>query len=207
MRRAPFVVGFFLLLLCSGWFFFRAETWKNYPSQGSGIVAFGDSLIEGIGASQGRDLVSLLSSATGLRIRNFGKGGDTTEDALLRLPQVFAAVPDPQVAIILLGGNDYLRKIPKAVTFRNLETIVRAFQERGAVVVLLGVRGGVLSDGFEDDFEDLAERLETAYVSDILEGLFGTNEYMSDAVHPNDRGYARIAERVAPVLRRAAERP
>ena len=35
----------------------------------------------------------------------------------------------------------------------------------------------------------------------ILSGVWGRPVYMSDAIHPNDQGYARIAARVADELR------
>jgi lysophospholipase L1-like esterase len=64
------------------------------------------------------------------------------------------------------------------------------------MVVLLGVRGGILSDHYEDEYAKLAQETGAVYVSDVLDGLFAHKEYMSDEVHPNDAGYAIIADRV-----------
>ena len=106
----------------------------------------------------------------------------------------------PGVVVILLGGNDVIRRIPKKETFANLSTIIERVEQSGAAVVLLGVRGGILGDGYEKDYHALAKKYHTAYVPNILEGLIGDARYMYDGIHPNDQGYAIIANRVAEVL-------
>lgn len=192
-----FVFGFFV------WFFFFRFSLgevKNYPSSGTQIIAFGDSLIEGVGSTKGNDLVSLLSTRLGTPIQNFGLAGDTTTTALERLPEVLDKIYDPKVVIILLGGNDFLKKIPREKTFANLSQIITAFQGRGAVVLLLGIRGGLIKDNFQNEFENLAQTYHTAYVSNVLSGLVGKVKYMYDSVHPNDVGYQKVADRVYPVF-------
>lgn len=189
-------------ILVSLWWFTRTSEVKNYPSPNSEIIAFGDSLIEGVGSTQGGDLVSLLSNGIGKPIRNFGRGGDTTAMALERLPSVLQEVPNPQLVIILLGGNDFLRRVPREETFENMKTIITKFQDRGAVVLLLGVRGGVIKDQFKEEFEILHDTYKTAYVSNILSGLIGNPTYMYDSVHPNNLGYEKAAKRILPTLQR-----
>ncbi|MEK7375798.1 MAG: hypothetical protein AABZ57_01340, partial [Candidatus Margulisiibacteriota bacterium] len=73
----------------------------------------------------------------------------------------------------------------------------------GAVVIILGVRGGVLSDHFDERFEKVAKNRGALYVSDVLDGLLAHNEFMSDGIHPNDLGYEKIAQRVLPLLQKA----
>ncbi len=90
----------------------------------------------------------------------------------------------------------------KKETFENLRTIIERFQGAGAVVVLLGVRGGILSDGYEGDYQELAKKYRTAYVSNILDGLIGNTKYMYDGIHPNDAGYSIIADRVFTVIQK-----
>jgi len=170
----------------------------NYPSAGTDIIAFGDSLVAGVGATEGNDFVSVLSRRIGQPVVNLGVSGNTSEDGLARLSELDAH--NPKVVLLLLGGNDYLRKVPLEQTFVNLAKIIESLQGRGAIVILLGVRGGLLTDGFEDEFEALAEQYNTAYVPDVLDGLFAHPQYMTDQVHPNDAGYAKIADRIAPVL-------
>ncbi len=181
---------------------FQKQTITNYPSKGTEIIAFGDSLVVGAGAKEGSDFVSLVSKKLGVPITNLGQSGDTTESALLRLERI--EFRDPKVVIVLLGGNDYLRRVPQETTFENLSRIIEKIQEKGAIVLLLGVRGGVVRDSFEEQFEALRDKYHTAYVSNVL-SFINNPEYMNDAVHPNDQGYAEIAERVAPVLKKLLE--
>lgn len=202
MNRTYLGVAFALLALPLGAYWLLSSSGPshvtNYPSSGVDIIAFGDSLVVGVGATKGQDFVSLLQNKVGQPIANLGVGGNTTADGLSRLGQLDAY--RPKVVLLLLGGNDYLRKVPPEETFANLARIIEDIQGRGAIVVLLGVRGGLLSDKYDERYEALAESYRTAYVSDVLDGLFGRSQYMSDHIHPNDAGYAIIADRIAPVL-------
>ncbi|MBP9727763.1 MAG: arylesterase [Candidatus Moranbacteria bacterium] len=193
------ILGSIILFGGLGWYFFSDAPIKNYPSTSRGpVLMFGDSLVEGVGATAGQTLPEQLGRILNAPVLNYGVSGDTTRDALLRLNQ--AVAEKPRIAIVLLGGNDFLKKIPREVTFANLEKIVSAFQEQGAITVVLGVRSGIVGGGADAEYEDLAKRTGSVYMSDVLAGLFGRTELMSDALHPNDRGYAKIAERLAPLL-------
>ena len=172
---------------------------RNYPSEGIDIIAFGDSLIVGTGSSPGGDLPSLLSTRIGTPIVNLGESGDMTAQGLARLNELDPY--HPKVVILLFGGNDYLQHVPENETFANLGKIIADLQGRGAIVLLLGVRGGVLQDHFAGQYERLRDTYETAYVSDVLSGLIGHEQFMSDQVHPNNAGYVLIADRVYPVLK------
>lgn len=173
----------------------------NYPSSNTGIVAFGDSLVAGVGSTEENDFVALLTRKIGQPIVNLGISGNTTAQGLARINEVTSR--KPKVVLVLLGGNDYLQKVPKETTQKNLETIIKRIQESGAVVVLLGIRGGLLTDPYASMFGDLSARLGTFYVPDVLDGLIGDSTYMSDTVHPNNAGYERIAEKIYPVLSKA----
>ena len=202
MNRTYWVAGAVLIAVAAlgYWFFFlRSGPITNYPSSGTDIIAFGDSLIAGQGATSGHDFVSILSQDIGQPIVNLGVAGNTTADGLARLNQLDQY--HPKVVILLLGGNDYLQHDDIDTTFTNLASIIQNIQSRGAVVLLLGVRGGVLDDHFASRYEDLAKTYHTAYVSDVLSGLLGHQDLMSDEVHPNDAGYALIANRIEPVLK------
>lgn len=175
---------------------------RNYPSSGKDIIAFGDSLVSGLGSEKGGGFVTpLLEKIAGKtegEIVNLGNAGDTTEDALARVDEIFRY--DPKVVIILLGGNDFLRRIPKETAFQNLDAIMARVEGKGAIVLLLGVRGAFFGDNAEEYYADLAERRGAAYVPNILDGIFGHSDLMYDRIHPNDQGYEMIAERVYPAL-------
>lgn len=164
------------------------------------IVAFGDSLIYGIGAPEGEGFVAQLSERIGYPIINLGIPGNTTKDGLDRLNTVLTL--NPSLVIVLLGGNDYLKRVPTDQTFANLDMILSQLRMRNIEVVLLGVQGGVLSDPFEKEFRILAKKYDTPYVSNVLDGVIGKKEYMNDMVHPNTLGYSKIADRVYDVLQK-----
>lgn len=200
-----YIIGLVAIVALAGYFlFFRGEApIRNYPSQGSDIVAYGDSLVLGVGATKGNDFVSLLSKKIKRPIINLGNSGDTTADGLARLNELDTY--NSKVVILLLGGNDYLRHVSSEQTFQNLAKVIEHIQSRGAIVLLLGVRGGLFGDHFDSKFEKLHDTYHTGYVSNVLSGLLGNDAYMSDQIHPNDAGYARIAERVYPVLKKLVE--
>ena len=192
----------FALLVCTPflYFVFKSDApIKNYPPKNHIVVAFGDSLVEGIGASAGNDFPAELGRNLGISIINKGKGGDTTQAGLLRLQSVLDE--NPGVVLVLLGGNDVIRRVPKQETFNNLGAIVERLEASGAVVILLGVRGGILGDGYEEDYRNLAKKYQTAYVSNVLEGIITNPDLMYDGIHPNDKGYQIIASRITPVIK------
>lgn len=192
-------------LLILGLISLGACTPAPLPSRaGTQVIAFGDSLVKGKGGSPGKDWVSRLSQQLGINILNKGRNGETTRSALSRLEEDVLN-QDPRVVILLLGGNDALRRLPKKETFDNLAQIIDRIQQVGAAVLLVGVRGGFLLDPYEGQFEVLAQEKRTFYVSDIMQGIWGNRELLADTVHPNDQGYQRMADRLAPMLTTALE--
>jgi lysophospholipase L1-like esterase len=177
----------------------RSSSLTNYPPKNERIVAFGDSLVQGYGATEGHDFVSILGTKLGREIVNLGRSGDTTMDGVLRMDEVVEEAPG--TVVLLLGGNDYLRRMEESVSRENLSMLIRTFQEEGAVVVLLGVRGGIILDGREEMYDDLSKEYGTVYIDDVLRGVFNKPEYMFDGIHPNDAGYALIADRLYEVFR------
>ncbi len=195
-----------LVLACAGFFFFHSQTSspnsdvKNYPSSGSTIIAFGDSLIQGNGSTAGNDIPALLSQGLGTTVINAGVSGETASDGLKRIDSILNQ--DPKIVVVLFGGNDALQRIPVDQTFSNLEQIVTKIQDKGAIVVLLGVQGNFVNDPYAVRFEALATKYKAVYVSNILAGIIDHPEYRSDEVHPNDAGYKIIAQRLAPIIQK-----
>lgn len=174
---------------------------KNFPPRNTGPIVFvGDSLVEGVGASDNSNLPTLLGNALKQEVLNFGVAGHTSADGLAQLSDV--TILQPRLAIVLLGGNDFLRKVPRQETESNLTRIVTTLQSTGAVVLLLGVRSGIFGGGADEMFEAVAEATGAAYEEDVLKGVFGDPALMSDAIHPNDAGYAKIAERLLPTIKK-----
>lgn len=188
-------IGFVMYLL-----WFQDRPIKNTPIRKAGPIVFlGDSLVEGVGATQGHDMPSLLTQALGEPVLNYGVAGDTTALARMRLEVMLKQ--KPRLTIVLLGGNDFLQKVPREQTQSNLVAIVTELQATGSAVLLLGVRSGVLSGGSDEFYEEIAKQTGSAYERDMLAGVFGNPQLMSDAIHPNDLGYAKIVgQRLLPAI-------
>ena len=180
------LVAIFLLFT-----WFRGEEITNFPSANSGVVAFGDSLTYGVGSAQGGGFVSMLSTELSIPITNLSMSGDTTADALKRVGDV--AKRKPAITILLLGGNDFLLRVTEKETFDNLRKIIEAIHASGSAVILVGLGS---------QLESLSDEYNTAYVPDILDGIYGNSKLMSDSLHPNDAGYKIMAERIKPVLQK-----
>ena len=196
---------FFILLLpallvrCS-----KAPEVKNLDSQGTNIICLGDSLTSGEGAEPEQNYPSILSGYLGRKVINAGVSGDTTGDALKRIKKDVLE-QDPKMVIVILGGNDFLLKLPEEETFRNLEKIVDLIQAGGAAVTLAEVKTGLLKDPYLSGFKHLARQKKTLLIPNILKGIINNPGLMSDPIHPNARGYAvmakRIYEKISPYLK------
>ncbi|MEC4674880.1 MAG: GDSL-type esterase/lipase family protein [Nitrospirota bacterium] len=82
--------------------------------------------------------MSRLSRQMDISILNKGRNGETTRSALSRLEQDVLD-QDPRIVILLLGGNDAIRRLPQKETFDNLAQMIDRIQQTGAAVVLVGV--------------------------------------------------------------------
>lgn len=201
-RKVLVLVGF--ILIGAIWqivtLFSGHHSITNYPPKGTTIVALGDSLTVGVGASNPEHgYVGVLRERLNTSIINKGVSGDTTVDASARLEKDVLDL-HPNIVIVLLGGNDYLKQIPQEETFNNLRSIILRIQRSGATVLLVGIRGGLLHDKFDKDFEALAEDTGSLFVPNALDEVFSDPKLMSDEVHPNDAGYLKIADKIAPNL-------
>ena len=167
----------------------------NAPPKNLHIIAFGDSLVFGVGSEHHGGFVPILSKKLNISIDNFGVSGDTTSDGLLRL-EADVLARNPGIVLVLLGGNDYIKRYPKEETFDNLRIIINKIQDTGAVTVVLGVKGGLLLDKYDTSYKKLARDTGSVYVENVLSGLMGDSEYMYDSIHPNTKGYELIADKI-----------
>jgi len=171
---------------------------KNIASQGKSIICFGDSITAGTGAASGNDYPSILSALLKREVINAGYGGDSTSSAMRRLEKDVLE-KDPFLVIIILGGNDALGGVSKNTTFENLRNMIRRIQEKGAIVAL-GELGPFTMYGYRQYYRQLAKEEGAVLIPDIFSGIFGDPEYMSDTVHPNQKGYKKLAQKVYDVI-------
>jgi len=205
-RRIFLTVGYVLSLICSlGCSGDSFENVRNLGSTREAIVCLGDSLTEGVGVNPGEDYPSVLSRELAFPVANLGRRGDTTAQALARLPEVLER--NPRLVIVLLGGNDFLRQVPRSETKKNLAEVVRRLQAHAAIVVIAGMRLGLFTDEFSPIYEETAEQLGAYLIPQVMQGILSDSQLKSDLIHPNAAGYRllgqRIAEKLKPLLREA----
>jgi lysophospholipase L1-like esterase len=128
--------------------------------------------------------------------------GEVSAQALARLPALLEA-HRPQLLILCIGGNDFLRNLGKAQVEANVRRMIFLAQERGAGVLLIGTpeKGLLLSP--PAFYADLAKQFRIPYEGKVIGEILRKSELKSDPIHPNARGYRLIAERVAERLRQA----
>lgn len=197
---------FICIAVCIAFLSYIGIQWWYQPSlypiaPSAPIVFFGDSLVYGTGAEKGNDMPTLLSNILGREIINSGTPGDTTADGLEKLDSK-VLIHHPGLVLILLGGNDVLQKISEKETFNNLNIMIDRIEAANAQVILIGVRGGLLYDSYGDNYAKLAREKQITHVDDILADIFLDPTLKADQIHPNDAGYAKMAERLAPIVRR-----
>lgn len=147
----------------------------NYPPQNGPIVAFGDSLTAGVGASSGQDYVSELEKLIDEDIINAGVRGDTTEEALDRLEEDVLS-HDPRAVIVWLGGNDLLARYFEEIEERaEDDSIWEDFYE--AILRLFGREPNnneVLTENETfNNLKMIVERIQDAGAVVILVGIDG----------------------------------
>lgn len=175
---------------------------------GTVVLAFGDSVTHGTGAREGEDFPTQLAQITGWEVVNAGIPGDTAKRAVNRIDAELARVR-PVVAIIELGGNDFLRRRPQLHVKEDLRTIITATREAGAIPVLVAVPGaslfgaaiGSLSDA--PIYAELADEERVLLIEDVFVDVLSDDALRADRIHPNAAGYRVFAAGVADALGRA----
>jgi len=168
---------------------------KNLDAQGANIICFGDSITFGYGANPGEDYPSALRKLVKLPVVNAGVDGDTTFAALERLENDVLA-RNPKLVIVEFCGNDFLKKIPKENTVKNLTRIIERIQEKGAMVALVDISAGMFFREYREAFKKIAAEKKAIFIPVILNRIITNPAMKSDFFHPNARGYQVIAKRI-----------
>ena len=164
------------------------------------IVAFGDSLTYGTGADTQTAYPAVLSTLIHHPVINAGVPGETTSEAITRLPQVLNQY-HPKLVLLCLGGNDILRQQPPATIAENLRTLIRAIQASGASVVLIAVPEPKVFGGAPAFYADIADELKLPYDGEAFNEVLRNPSLKSDPIHANAEGYRLVAERLAALLK------
>jgi lysophospholipase L1-like esterase len=164
------------------------------------VLAFGDSLTHGTGAGRAQAYPAVLARLTGLRVINAGVPGELSGEGLARLPDLLEA-HQPDLLVLVHGGNDTLRNLSKSTTTTNLRGMIELSRERGSQVVMLGVPGRNLTLSVPGYYAEVADEMAVPIDTSVLPAIMRDRSLKSDAVHFNAAGYRRMAEAVRDLLR------
>jgi acyl-CoA thioesterase-1 len=166
------------------------------------VLAFGDSITYGTGASPQESYPAQLERLIGRKIIAAGVPGEVSSQGLARLAE---AIDDTQPRLLLLchGGNDFLRKLPETEAATNLRGMVRLARDKGIAVVLIGVPRLGWTATPAPFYAEVAREFGVPYEGAVLQTVLTDNALKSDWVHPNGQGYRRIAESLARLLKDA----
>ncbi len=187
-----------------------AEDQKN-------ILVLGDSLSAAYNMASEQGWVALLQARIRelsesqddielMNVINASVSGATTAAGLQILPSALTQ-HQPDIVILGLGANDGLQGKPLNYIRRNLERLIQLCKNSHVKVILLGQRippnyGDAYALPFYEQFADLAQSHELAYVPFLLDGVAGHDQLMmSDGLHPKPEAQRRVLDNVWPALR------
>ncbi len=164
------------------------------------ILAFGDSLTHGTGVKSQDSYPVVLAQLTGLKVINDGIPGNTTQDGLNRIERSLET-HQPDLVLLCLGGNDFLRKVSRDKVKAHLSQMIESVKERNVSLILIAVPepGLFLSDS--ELFESLAIEHQIPLLENTLSHLLSDNRFKSDSIHLNKEGYKLLASAIENLLK------
>lgn len=172
---------------------------------GATVLALGDSLTSGVGASSDTAYPAVLQQLTGWKVVNGGVSGDTSAQALARLPGLLQQ-HQPALVIVSIGGNDFLRRQTASDTRTRVRQICEQARAGGAQVLLVAVpelsllaAAGRLSD--HALYEEIADELRIPLHRKGWSAVLADARLRSDQIHANAAGYAQFAQGLVETLR------
>ena len=187
--KSLFVI--FLIILCGC----AKPEIRNLGAKGANIICFGDSITFGYGANPGEDYPAILAQMVKFPVINAGVDGDTSFEALERLEKDVLD-QNPRLVIVEFCGNDFLKKVPREDTVKNLTVIIERIQQKGAMVALVDISSGMFFQEYRRVFKKLAAEKKAILIPLLLNRIITNPAMKSDFFHPNARGYQLIAKRI-----------
>lgn len=164
------------------------------------ILAFGDSLTVGVGTTEQNSYPSVLAELSGLNIINSGVSGETSDIGLKRLPDELDRV-NPDLLILIEGGNDILQNRKQSEIKKNLGDMIESANNRGVPVVLIGIPEKNLFSDSAPFYQELADQYQLVFDGSLIGDLQRSPQLKSDHIHFNKKGYRKMAESIYKLLR------
>ncbi|QBR94534.1 SGNH/GDSL hydrolase family protein [Nocardioides euryhalodurans] len=200
------------------------RTWRKRYGDPVELVVLGDSIAAGLGADRRKDTLGArlargLARATrrSVRLRTAAVVGSESSALATQLGSLPVDYR-PDVAVIVVGGNDVTHRVPVAESVRHLAEAVEALRARGAEVVVgtcpdlgalqqvpqpLRALGSRMSRLLAEAQREAATAAGARAVSlrHVVGPFFVTNPeemFSLDRFHPSGLGYKRTAKAMLP---------
>jgi acyl-CoA thioesterase-1 len=164
------------------------------------ILAFGDSLTFGTGAPADQSYPARLEKLVSRRVVNAGAPGEDTERGLTRLPLELDEYR-PSLVILCHGANDLNQGFGELQASENIREMIRIARQRGVQVVLIGIPYPTLFSSKPPFYAKIADEFKIPFDRDTVADVLADPSLKSDSLHPNARGYGKIAEAIAGIFR------
>ena len=173
------------------------EPSKEYLPADSTVVALGDSLTYGYGATPQTSYPAILAELTGWQIINAGVNGDTSADVLARSAAIIAQNPD--LVLLGVGGNDVLRRTESMTTKANITATIKTIKAANIPVVLIAephFSSSALFGRASDNpiYKEIATSEEIPLYSKGWSEVLSDDSLKSDQIHANAAGYRHFAQ-------------
>jgi acyl-CoA thioesterase-1 len=174
------------------------------------IVAFGDSLTQGLGVDREDSYPSqlereLIKLGYKVKVYNSGLSGETTTGALNRVEWVLQLEPD--IVILTIGANDAIRGLDLNMSKSNINKIIDILEKNNITIIFSGMEiyenlGESYTSNFKNLYFEIAEDRNLTFIPFFLEGVAGNFSLNNDdRIHPNKEGYKYIVKNnILPVL-------
>ena len=174
---------------------------------GAPVLALGDSITFGTGATPETSYPAVLARLTGWNIVNAGVPGDTSQAALARLPALLQEHA-PRLVLVSIGGNDFLRGVQEGETRANVRAICQQSAAAGAQVLLVAIPAfsvlAAATRSLSDHvlYAELAKELKVPVHAAGWAQVLSDAALRSDAIHANARGYEVFARGLAETVKK-----
>ena len=157
------------------------------------ILAFGDSLTFGFGATDTQSYPAVLSKLINHQVINEGINGELSYTGSQRLESLLEDY-QPQLLILCHGANDMLQGLNLDKMAKNLRRMIKLAQERNIQVILIAVPQINPKLTPIDQYQEVSDEKQIVIENKIFTDILQCPELLCDDIHPNNLGYEKIAK-------------
>lgn len=177
------------------------------PASAATVLIIGDSLSDAYNMPREAGWAHLLSERLGddHQVINASISGETTAGGSHRTEDLLESY-QPELLIIILGGNDGLRALNPRQIESNLAAIIAKGKAGGARVAIMQIRmppnlGPAYVRRFEEIYPRLADEHEVILLPFFLDELFEQpGMMMADGIHPTIEAQPKMLDKLWPAL-------